>query len=116
MFSGDFEDCTLNCFCVHFASKGFSNFLYRLGEIHPKRAEDFHYMLEHLNFIKNLRDLYRLKIAAHNVIGQEYLPPVAESMGYGDDDKAAAQLYDDFMKRTEQAGKVIARLVEGLNK
>jgi UTP:GlnB (protein PII) uridylyltransferase len=92
------------------------SFLHRLAELHPKRAADFHYIHEHLNFIKNLRDLYRLKIAAHNVIGQEYLPPVAESMGYGDDEEAAAQLYDDFMKRTEQAAEVIARLVGGINK
>lgn len=91
-------------------------FLHRLGELHPQSGEDFQYVLEHLNFIKNLRDLYRLKIAAHNVIGKEYLPPVAESMGYGDDEKAAAQLYDEFLRRTEQAAKVIGRLVEGLNK
>ncbi|UCG61578.1 MAG: hypothetical protein JSV52_14900 [Candidatus Zixiibacteriota bacterium] len=86
-------------------------FLHRLSELHPESTEDFAGIVDHLNFIKNLRDLYRLKVAAHNVIEVKYLPSVAESMGYGDDEKAAQVLYDQFMNRTDQAGKVIERLV-----
>ena len=74
----------------------------------------FVYIEDHLNFIKNLRDLYRLKVAAHNVIDQEYLPPVAASMGYGDTAEATEKLYNDFLTRTRQAAKVIEKLVDGI--
>lgn len=89
-------------------------FLHRLIEIEPKHADRFRYIEKHLNFIKNLRDLYRLKVAAHNVISQEYLPSVAASMGYGDDNKAGERLYGDFLANTEKAGKVINQLVEAV--
>jgi signal-transduction protein with cAMP-binding, CBS, and nucleotidyltransferase domain len=89
-------------------------FLHRLVELEPQHAEKFRYVEKHLNFIKNLRDLYRLKVAAHNVISREYLPPVATSMGYGDDDKVGEKLYKDFLANTEKAGKIINQLVEAV--
>jgi len=89
-------------------------FLRRLMELEPELADDFTFVEEHLNFVKNLRDIYRLKIAAHNVIEPEFLPPVAESMGYGDDQKAAQTLYDEFLSRTEKAGNVIQKLVDAI--
>jgi len=89
-------------------------FLKRLVEIEPVNADKFVYVENHLNFIKNLRDLYRLKVAAHNVIDQEYLPPVAASMGYGDSAEATEKLYNDFLTRTKQAAKVIEKLVDGI--
>ena len=89
-------------------------FLKRLIEIEPENADKFIYVEDHLNFIKNLRDLYRLKVAAHNVIDREYLPPVAASMGYGDSAEAADRLHNDFLKRTAQASEVIEKLVDGI--
>jgi hypothetical protein len=87
-------------------------FLQRLVELEPAHAKEFVQIGQHLDFIKKLRDTYRLKVAAHNVIEQEHLPPVAESMGYGDGAEAAGKLYDDFLKRTAEAAAVIDRLVE----
>ena len=89
--------------------------LLRLIEFQPAHAEDFAFVESHLNFIKNLRDLYRLKVAAHNVINPEYLAPVAATMGYGDDDQAAEKLYQEFLKRTARASKVIQRLVDDIS-
>jgi hypothetical protein len=89
-------------------------FLRRLVEIEPKHAEDFAHIENHLNFIKNLRDLYRLKVAAHNVIDKDCLPPVAASMGYGESDEASEKLYGDFLERTAEAAGVIDRLVESI--
>jgi UTP:GlnB (protein PII) uridylyltransferase len=91
-------------------------FLRRLVEIEPKHAEDFAHIENHLNFIKNLRDLYRLKVAAHNVIDKDCLPPVAASMGYGESDEAAEKLYSDFLERTAEATGVIDRLVDSIRK
>ncbi len=89
-------------------------FLRRLIELEPENADKFTQIEIHLNFIKNLRDLYRLKVAAHNVVQQEYLPSVAATMGYGDSAEAGEKLYNDFLTRTDQAGKVIEELVDGI--
>ena len=85
-------------------------FLQVLLEIEPEHAGDLRFLRDHLNFVKKLRDLYRLKVAAHNIISRETLRPVAASMGYGDDDDAAGKLYGDFMKRTEKASGIIKKL------
>ena len=91
-------------------------FLRRLVEIEPEHAEDFAHIENHLNFIKNLRDLYRLKVAAHNVIDKDCLPPVAASMGYGGSEEAAEKLYSDFLERSAEAAGVIDRLVDAIKK
>jgi hypothetical protein len=89
-------------------------FLYHLIEIEPDHAERFKYIEQHLNFIKNLRDLYRLKVAAHNIINKEYLPPVALSMSYGYTSEAADRLYQEFIARAERASVIINQLVEAV--
>jgi hypothetical protein len=90
-------------------------FLQKLIEIEPRKAGEFKIIKDHLNFIKSLRDLYRLKVAAHNVIDPRYLAPVAECMGYGSDEKAAAGLFSDFQERTKKAGKVIQKLIDEID-
>jgi len=87
-------------------------FLRRLVEIEPEHADEFAFVEDHLNFIKNLRDLYRLKVAAHNVIDKDCLPPVAASMGYGESAEAAERLYSDFVERTRKAAEVIGKLAD----
>jgi hypothetical protein len=91
-------------------------FLRRLIELEPNYADELAQLENHLNFIKNLRDLYRLKVAAHNVIDQECLPPVAVSMGYGEGPEAAGKLYNDLLDRTKEAARVIGILVENINR
>ncbi|MBN2185261.1 MAG: hypothetical protein JW746_08030 [Candidatus Krumholzibacteriota bacterium] len=85
-----------------------------LSGLDPARRDDFSYLEEHLKFIKNLRDLYRLKVAAHDVIEVEYLPEVASSMGYGAGSSAAERLFGDFISRTDRAMEVIIRLMAGI--
>ena len=89
-------------------------FLRRLSEMEPELADDFMFLDDHLTFIKNLRDVYRLKVAAHNVIAPEYLIPVTVSMGYEETAKGSRLLYDDFLKRTEIAAKVVDKLAGGV--
>jgi UTP:GlnB (protein PII) uridylyltransferase len=86
-------------------------FMWRLIEIEPVYSDKIAFVEKHLNFIKNLRDLYRLKVAANNVIQQEYLSSVAASMGFGEGDEAAEKLYNEFLQRTAQAAEVIEELV-----
>ncbi|MCP4582433.1 MAG: hypothetical protein GY839_12550, partial [candidate division Zixibacteria bacterium] len=89
-------------------------FLHWLIKTEKKHADKFQYVEQHLNFIKNLRDLYRLKVAAHNVISREYLPPVAESMGYGNSEKACERLYLEYIARTEKAAAIINKLIDAV--
>ncbi|MCP4634269.1 MAG: hypothetical protein GY855_15190 [candidate division Zixibacteria bacterium] len=89
-------------------------FLQRLTELEPDHKQEFKYIEEHLNFIKKLRDLYRLKIAAHNVLDRDYLTPVADSMNYGNDDAAAKALCNDFLTRTSEASRVINKLIDSV--
>ncbi|MEA3297861.1 MAG: hypothetical protein U9R56_08360 [candidate division Zixibacteria bacterium] len=89
-------------------------FLKRLSEIEPEQASDFMYMEQHLNFLKNLRDLYRLKVAASDIIDREYLTPVAESIQYGKSAEAAQKLYNDFLERCEEASGIIEKLVTSI--
>jgi len=85
-----------------------------LVELESENAGKFGYLRDHMRFIKKMRDLYRLKVAASNIIEEEYLPPVAAGMGYGDSRKAAENLYADFLERTALASKVINNLVDGI--
>ncbi len=87
-------------------------FLRTLTELDPENAEKFVYLEHHLNFIKNLRDLYRLQVAAHNVIDPDFLPPVASTLGYGDSAEAGKRLYRDFLSRTTEAAGVITGLIK----
>ena len=87
-------------------------FLRTLTELDPENAEKFVYLEHHLNFIKNLRDLYRLQVAAHNVIDPDFLPPVASTLGYGDSAEAGKRLYRDFLSRTAEAAGVITGLIK----
>jgi len=86
-------------------------FLNQLIELEPEYADQLKKIGKHLNFIKRLRDLYRLKVAAQNVIELNSLPSVAASMGYGDDMQAAKKLYNDFLRKCENTGEIIKVLV-----
>jgi len=85
-------------------------FLRQVIEQEPHHASQLREVDDHLNFIKKIRDLYRLKVAAQNIIEIEYLSPVAETMGYGDDGDAGMRLYEDCRKRSDNAGDIIEAL------
>ncbi len=89
-------------------------FLRRLIEAEPANAARFKYLENHLNFIKKLRDLYRLKVAPRNVIERENLAFIAPSMGYGDSPGSGDKLYDDYIFRTREAAAEIKMLVDSL--
>jgi len=84
-------------------------FLRHLIEIEPDHAKAFAHIEGHLNFIKNLRDLYRLKVAACDAIDREHLEYVLPTAEY--DEGSADRLFDDFQKRTSRAGDIIEELV-----
>ncbi len=54
---------------------------------------------EHLDFIRNVRDLYRLKVAAHDELDPLHLMPVSGSLEYVCSAAGAERLYADFIER-----------------
>jgi len=88
--------------------------LKRLGELDSGHAGEFSFIEDHLDFIKNLRDLYRLKVAAQDTIDAGHLLPVAASMGYGISVEAAETLYSDFIERTGKAYETVELLMSGM--
>jgi hypothetical protein len=88
--------------------------LRRLIIMEPENAGKFKYIENHLNFIKKLRDLYRLKVAPRNVIEREALSTLAATMGYGDAPDVGDRLYDDFILRTREAALEIKKLVDAI--
>ena len=89
-------------------------FLRRLADLEPANADSFKAIENYLNFVKNLRDLYRLRTAAHNVIDPKYLVPVAESMGYGDENDAGERLFSDFKSRSRDAALIMEKLIKNI--
>jgi hypothetical protein len=89
--------------------------LRRLMEVEPANAQCFKYVEDHFNFIKKLRDLYRLKVAPRNVIEKENMAFIAPAMGYGDSPLAGDNLYNDFMQKTSEAASEIKKLVDSIS-
>jgi len=51
-------------------------------EVDTKQKEDLCKLNKHFNFLKQLRNLYRLTVFAGNELKIEYLEPAAKIMGY----------------------------------
>lgn len=85
-------------------------------EIDTKHKEDLCQLNKHFNFLKQLRDLYRLTVFAGNDLKIEYLEPAAKIMGYQDNqaEKAVDRLVWDYYLCTEESHEIIERLVNDL--
>ena len=84
----------------------------RLKNIDPRHEKEFLMVAEHLDFIRNVRDLYRLKVAARDELDPLHLMPVSGSLEYGYSAAGAERLYADFIERSERAAAVIEKLVD----
>ncbi len=72
---------------------------------------------EGLDFLKNLRDLYRLTVAADDLIEIQHLQQAASIMGFGevDDPEAPRRLYQAYLGKTKEVEKAVAELIESLS-
>jgi len=86
-------------------------------QIDARHREDLCRLNRHFNFLKQLRDLYRLTVFAGNDLRIEYLEPAARIMGYRDmpGEKAVDRLVWDYYLTTEHAHEIIERLLDDLN-
>jgi UTP:GlnB (protein PII) uridylyltransferase len=85
-------------------------------EVTTKFKEDLCTLNENFNFLKRLRDLYRLTVFAGNDLKIEYLDQSAKIMQYQDYDHETAvdKLMRDYNQCTEQTNQIVQRLVADL--
>ncbi len=85
-------------------------------QIDGRHKDDLCQLNKHFNFLKQLRDLYRLTVFAGNDLKIEYLEPAAKIMGYKDSpvEKAVDRLVWDYYLCTEQVHEIIERLLDDL--
>lgn len=88
-----------------------------LKEKHPKLAATLQVLEGGLDFLKNLRDLYRLTIAADDLIEIQHLQQAANIMGFGevDDPEAPKELYDAYLGTTKAVEQAVAELIESIS-
>ena len=69
---------------------------------------------KHSDFLKRLRDLYRLKVSADDVLKTDYLSLVAKTMGYKQDDQRSAteNMIQEFNRSTEQINQIVQHFIE----
>jgi len=87
-----------------------------LCKIDKRHKQDLFSLNKHFNFLKQIRDLYRLTVFAGNEIKTEYLEPAAKIMGYCDSHKnrAVEKLTRDYYRCTDQTHEIVQRLVDDL--
>ena len=85
-------------------------------EINSNYRDDLCSLNEHFNFLKQLRDLYRLIVFAGNELQPEYLEPAARIMDYKDDQNGTAteKLIEDYYKCTQKINQIIEKLIAEL--
>lgn len=85
-------------------------------DINSKHHDDLCIMNKHFNFLKQLRDLYRLTVFAGNELQLEYLELAARIMGYNDNQKVTAteKLVQDYYKCTKETHQIVEKLVADL--
>jgi UTP:GlnB (protein PII) uridylyltransferase len=71
-------------------------------------------LIQYRNFLKQVRDLYRLTVSAGDILKIEYMQPVAKIMGYqqNDPDKAIEHLVKDIYGTMDQVHDTIQQLIE----
>ena len=81
-----------------------------LARVDPDRRRELIFLSGALEFLKNLRNAYRMSVGAEDRLRPEHLHIVASSMGlsYGDDDEAAERLLSAYRGCTAQVGEIVA--------
>ncbi|OQX95473.1 hypothetical protein B6I21_05255 [candidate division KSB1 bacterium 4572_119] len=85
----------------------------RIIEEEAHNKQDLLDLINHRDFLKRLRDLYRLTISAGNVLKTEHLDPVTKILGYHNDEHwdAREKLIQDYNRTTDYSHKIINKLL-----
>ncbi|MBC8426204.1 hypothetical protein H8E07_18980 [bacterium] len=83
----------------------------------PHRADDLCVIFESFRYLKHVRDIYRLTVAAEDVLLPEELGYLARILGYGETDDSELgreKLADQLLARTGQVARIVDSLLEEL--
>lgn len=91
-------------------------FLLLLGEFDLAGAGEIEPLRQSLNFLRNLRDVYRLVVTADDDLHPEFIDEVARILGFDDQDgrNRAERLLDHYREVTAQVSEVIEKLMAGV--
>jgi UTP:GlnB (protein PII) uridylyltransferase len=89
-----------------------------LAEGFPHRAGDLKQIFKSFRDLKHVRDIYRLTVAAEDVLLPEELDFLAQVLGYGDEaggGKGPRKLVESLVERTEQVSSLVYSLLDELD-
>ena len=92
--------------------------LQTICELNKDHTQELCCLMKHFDFLKRLRDLYRLTVSAGNILKTEYLSQAAKIIGYKDDksESATDKLVQDYYTCTEQVHTIVKRLIDSVHK
>jgi hypothetical protein len=84
-----------------------------LSEIDKRHGKDFMILADAFDFLKNVRDIYRLTVSAGDVLRTAYLDRTAQILGYLDASKGTPteQLLTLYHKRAEEVAQIVDRML-----
>ncbi len=84
-----------------------------LGEIDKRYGKDFGILADAFDFLKNVRDIYRLTVSAGDVLRPEYLDRIARILGYRHSDAGTPteQLLSTYDQCTSRVGEIVERML-----
>jgi UTP:GlnB (protein PII) uridylyltransferase len=86
----------------------------RLTELDPDNSESYGILREASHFLIQLRSVYRVAVAASDVMEQGYMTPTARILGYDgrSGEEPAVQLFREIRERAAEAAGAVDRLLE----
>jgi len=88
--------------------------LQTICKLDKSNEQDLCQLMRHFDFLKRLRDLYRLTVSAGNILKTEYLGQAAKIFGYTDEKGKSAidQLVEEYLTCTEQVHGIVQRMID----
>ena len=78
-----------------------------LLEVEPENREDFEILCASFDFLRSVRDAYRLTVSADNDLRKEYLDRPAQVLGFENREALLA----DYHACTERVAAIVERLI-----
>jgi UTP:GlnB (protein PII) uridylyltransferase len=93
-----------------------SKLMLSLGEIEKHFQSDFAELSLDFDFLKSVRDIYRLTVSADDELQPEYLDEPGKILGFGkaDGTGAAEQLMSAYQESTTRVAKIVQKLITAL--
>ena len=82
-----------------------------LCEIEKHRRSDFEALNDAFDFLRSVRDLYRLTVSAENILRPEYLERAAKILGFGGSENSSERLLAACKTRTDSVARILESMI-----